>query len=34
LRRFSGGPELDLGGVFVRVVLGWELESHPRPVTF
>jgi hypothetical protein len=33
-RRFSGGPELDLGGVFVRIVLGWELESRPRPVTF
>jgi hypothetical protein len=33
-RRFYGGPELDLGGVFVRIVLGWELESRPRPVTF
>jgi hypothetical protein len=33
-RRFSAGPELDLGGVFVRIVLGWELESRPRPVTF
>jgi hypothetical protein len=34
LRRFSGGPDTDLGGVFGRIVLGWECESGPRPAIF
>ena len=28
-RRFSGGAELDVGGVFVRIVLGWGVECPP-----
>jgi hypothetical protein len=34
VRRFDGGPKLDLGGVFARVVLGWDFESRPLPVSY
>ncbi len=33
-RRFGGSPKPDLGGVFARIVVGWDFESRPRVGNF